>query len=98
MRGFWEGFFKNQVTRSGGVQAGSGEVQVGVQLRTQGVGFRCGFRWWVLGQVGKNPGLKKNQPSGFFCLGFWVFLVLFVFFCFFLYIYPEERVFRFFFV
>ena len=36
--------------------------------------------------VGKNPGfLKENQPSGLF---------IFVFFCFFLFICTEERVFR----
>ncbi len=41
------------------------------------------------GRVGKNPGLKKNQPSGFF-----VFFLGFGFFFIYLYICPEQRVFR----
>jgi hypothetical protein len=54
------------------------------------------------GRVGKNPGLKKNQPSEFFCffcfffgfLGYLgVFWVFFGCFWFLLYICPEERVF-----
>ncbi len=49
------------------------------------------------GRVGKNPGLKKNQPSGFFCF-FWVFgfflgFLFFLGFCFF-YIFAQKRVFR----
>jgi hypothetical protein len=44
-------------------------------------------------RVGKNPGLKKNQPSGFFFF-FWVFCFFFGFLGFFC---PEERVFRVFF-
>jgi len=43
------------------------------------------------GRVGKNPCLKKTSPVVFF--GFSVFLGFWVFF-FFLYICPEERVFR----
>jgi len=39
------------------------------------------------GWVGKNPGLKKTQPSGFFLGGVLVFFI-------YLYICPEQRVFR----
>ncbi len=53
------------------------------------------------GRVGKNPGLKKNQPSVLFLVLFGFFLFFFCFFLgffgFFKYICPEERVFRVFF-
>jgi hypothetical protein len=43
----------------------------------------------------KNPGLKKKQPSGVFLFFFWFFWFIGVFFGgVFLYICPEERVFR----
>ncbi len=42
-----------------------------------------------LGRVGKKSGLKKNQPRAFFLFFCWFFLVFF-----FIYICPEERVFR----
>ncbi len=57
---------------------------------------------WPAFRVGKNPGLKKNQPSGFFWgfWGFWGFLGGFLgflgFFGFFLNIYAQKRELRFF--
>jgi hypothetical protein len=57
-----------------------GETWDLVTLRLPGLGVYKARQLVLTGRVGKNPGLKKNQPSGFFL--------------FFLYICPEERVFR----